>query len=389
MLRLHATRSTSGGSVLLGGQAHRVDPGTPIFAQRGDAAKDVWVRTGADVSLTGTQLRQVQLPQVDFQATLTGRTAETLFWMGRNAENIEAASRYARLLVQWFDTLEEADSRGRALQLALAGLRVLTGRPSESAKTAEDRRTQAPDLWQELRDALVEPGNSVADRIGYLVAGASAGREFLSQTTWRVVSTLQEERSKIVSAVAAEDPLELVESLDRVVVSLAAFSGLAHESIVRGPGWRFLGLGRRLERAVQVAGVLRATLFEPLPAGATRELRELVLAAEESLVAYRRRYRTEPALDTVLRLLADDADNPRSIRYQIDELGTLLFHLPGRERTGLQERLSTVKRAMWNGHEAADLERVVDALAQLAEAIHHQWFVAPEAPRLAGTRREW
>ena len=38
-------------------------------------------------------------------------------------------------------------------------------------------------------------------------------------------------------------------ALDRTVLTLAAFSGLAMDSMTRGQAWRFLDMGRRLERA--------------------------------------------------------------------------------------------------------------------------------------------
>ena len=37
--------------------------------------------------------------------------------------------------------------------------------------------------------------------------------------------------------------------LDEMIVPLSAYSGLVMESMTRGPAWRFLDMGRRLERA--------------------------------------------------------------------------------------------------------------------------------------------
>jgi hypothetical protein len=45
----------------------------------------------------------------------------------------------------------------------------------------------------------------------------------------------------------ASDPLEL---LDDTLFTLSAFSGLAMESMTRGLGWRFMDMGRRVERAM-------------------------------------------------------------------------------------------------------------------------------------------
>jgi uncharacterized circularly permuted ATP-grasp superfamily protein/uncharacterized alpha-E superfamily protein len=379
VVRLHVTRSSAGSLVLPGGQAHVVDTLRPIFSQRGDAAKDLWIRAGRERLYTGRAVQRPELPQVDFQATLTARTAETLFWVGRNAENIETACRYARLLLERYEAVTEQDVDGRGAAAALGGLRVLAGRTEEPAAKDE---SVGPDLWHSLAQALVNPGSSVGSRIGYLTSGASSAREYLSQTTWRVVAVLEQELKRITGAVAERDTLVLGDSLDRTILALAALAGLTNESIVRGPGFRFLDLGRRIERALQATGMIEAALFaEGVPVGARQELQELVLAANESLVAYRRRYRTEPQLEAVLALLVTDGANPRSVLFQLDLLGTHAFGLPGTGGEVLRERINEVKIAARKAVDAESLEHVRRAVSEVAAAIHATWFVPVEAPR--------
>ena len=95
-----------------------------------------------------------------------------------------------------------------------------------------------------------------------------------------------------------------------MLVDLAALAGLATESTVRGPAWRFLDIGRRLERSLAVLG--RSRLGSDRRRALTvQPLFETVLSANESLVAYRRRYRSDVELDAVLDLLVHDDTNPR------------------------------------------------------------------------------
>ena len=54
--------------------------------------------------------------------------------------------------------------------------------------------------------------------------------------------------------------IAMLEVMDRKVISLAAFGGLVAESMTRGQGWRFLDMGRRLERSLHLIGLLRRTL---------------------------------------------------------------------------------------------------------------------------------
>ena len=85
------------------------------------------------------------------------------------------------------------------------------------------------------------------------------------------------------------------------------------------------------------AGAFEAMLAVPVAPLVERTSLDTVLAAHESLVAYRRRYRTDPDLDNVLDLLAADDANPRSLQFQLDRLRGLVLALPPRRS---RERLS-------------------------------------------------
>ena len=47
---------------------------------------------------------------------------------------------------------------------------------------------------------------------------------------------------------------------------------------------------------------------------------ESVLSADESIITYRRRYRSQAQLETMLDLIVLDDANPRSLTYQLDRL---------------------------------------------------------------------
>ncbi len=102
--------------------------------------------------------------------------------------------------------------------------------------------------------------------------------------------------------------------------SLLALAGLGDESMVRDIGWRFMDAGRRLERALQLLSLLRARSAARAARRPTRSLLESVLTAAESIITYRRRYRSRAQLETVLELLLLDAGNPRSLAYQLERL---------------------------------------------------------------------
>lgn len=372
VLRVHVTRHSDRVVVLPGGQAHVVDTSRPIFAQRGDVAKDVWVIGAAAAG--ATLPIEVELPQVDFRTSLTSRAAEALFWLGRNAERAESLARYGRVLLNRADEFGR-DESGRAYERAVfSGAAALSGELSY-------RPVGGAELWAELNEALVARRAGLIASLDHLQRGAGTVREYLSQTTWRLIASLQRDRQALGEAMQARDQLAVVEALDRMMLGLAAFAGLSNESVVRGWSWRFLDLGRRVERSLLLLGLLESTLLADLPPETAPRLNEVVLASCESLVAYRRRYRSDLRIEPMMALLVSDADNPRSLSFQLDLIGTHLFELP----SGRSDRLlSLVGEARRGAHAPGLLELVLTsrgALLPLLEAIHETWFTPAQAPR--------
>ena len=86
---------------------------------------------------------------------------------------------------------------------------------------------------------------------------ASAVRDRLSIDTWRILNLLQQDMRLRQGRIQFE---EVLVYLNGIITDLAAFSGMEMENMTRGHGWRFLNLGRRLERSVNLIGVLREAL---------------------------------------------------------------------------------------------------------------------------------
>ena len=143
-------------------------------------------------------------------------------------------------------------------------------------------------------------------------------KERLSSDTWHVLQHLEAEFSHAVPVNPDHRFIALIGMLDRAVMTLSAFSGLLMENTTRGEGWRFLELGRRLERALQMAELLRAGIAE-VPPDAQPCLHTLLQVADSS-ITYRTRYLSVLRTDLVLQLLLADETNPRSIGFQLAAL---------------------------------------------------------------------
>ena len=330
-----------------GGQG--VDPA--IGALRGPTL-DTWV---LDVGAgRGQPLRIVGLEQVDFADSLPSRAGESLYWVGRYAERAEAVARLAEVVAA---TGEDLDGHHRASGwpgLLMDALGELTGdgirnREAEAAGGgAAVPQTAGPPPQVARQAARQAAARALTDRtlprglsraVSGLVTSASAVRELLSPELFRAIGAAADHCPATV-APAPVGPRrrtsdgsgalegDVRDDIQRLLGDLAAVAGLAQETMVRGPGWYLLDAGRRIERALALLDVLGRALrqrrVDELEAG----LLEALLAQAASLIAYRRRYRSDPELSAVLDLLLIDGGNPRSLRFQLDALAHDLAQLP-------------------------------------------------------------
>ena len=126
----------------------------------------------------------------------------------------------------------------------------------------------------------------------------------------------------------AKDLDGFTDPLNRLILHLTALLGLNLESMTRDAGWRLLDSGRRIERAQYLLSVIRNFLVETRTPAEEQLVMETVLAASDSLVTYRKRYRTHPRIELVLELLLLEPNNARSLLYQIQRLGGNIEQLP-------------------------------------------------------------
>ena len=377
-MRLHAVQSSDGVTVLPGG-----------IARSSGGVKDVWVVGDSTAPVRSAAAAGVLEP-IDLRDSLPCRASEALFWLGRNAEHAENIARCVQVALSSFRADPElADLDGGAwgqriisVLTLLVGVRsTKTARPGETEVPRTDDGAFGPDangLVGRARDALSDRPDGLADTIGHLAANAATVREFLSTSTWRSIDALLTERTRLTQPEQING-VDLLDLLDRTLASLAAIAGLMQESVVRGPGWRFFDLGRRLQRSRLLVTTLRAAFSVPSPMVVAGAVGEFVLASTESLVAYRRRYRTDIELDSLIDLLVVDDRNPRSLAFQVDRIREDLASLP--ERDGLDvevamlETLASRLSSVRPDHTLeATLVEVDDLLAGLVRGVGRTWF---------------
>jgi uncharacterized alpha-E superfamily protein len=240
-----------------------------------------------------------------------------------------------------------------------------------------------------LREELSDVGDSVAREVGALLTEATTVREFMSVTTGRVLAHLAMLRETL------QQHLTVVDDLDAVLADFAALAGLWQESTVRGPAWRIGDTGRRLERCLVVLDLVDAVCrdwLEPGDEGAGQPASvevesaaiEVLLAANDSLVAYRRRHRSDVERDLAIALLVRDPSNPRSVAASLDRLAQ---HARDGESALGDDFVEQARTAF-----ELPVHEMVPTVRALVEAAGRRlvarWFSTPVNPVAMGPRHE-
>ncbi len=360
-------------------------------------SKDTWVLASAPERLSRFWLQDPlagQLTPAVPDAAMSSRAAEQLFWIGRYAERAESVVRLVRVVEDRRREFADATSTAgaAAVNALLCALTDLT--MTWPGFHGPDR---VSDIDEELRSLVGddERTGTLAFAVRRLVESAHGVRDQLSGDTWMVVNTLERELLMRHHPVTAARPSH--SGLGRILTALLALQGLGAESFVRDAGWQFLDAGRRIERALQLVTLLRATLVEELPRAEASLVLESVLVSAESIITYRRRYHSRARVATILDLLVTDRENPRSLAWQVDRLIERVRELPGPVdgevslAVQLAEELGAAVRSLDTARLAESasgrrdefavlLGHVRSLLRQTSDALTAAWFVH-EAPQ--------
>jgi uncharacterized alpha-E superfamily protein len=196
----------------------------------------------------------------------------------------------------------------------------------------------------------------------------------LSDDTWRFFNRLE---GIVNPPAAAPGTGELARTLDNLVLHLAAFAGMQAENMTRGHGWRFLEVGRRIERAIGVLALLKTAAAGK---SADFQLLEPLLETCDSVMTYRRRHFSLPRLDAVIDLVFADPTNPRSVIYQIEVMHAEVARFPGRPDFGLMPRIreqadDLVARChAGKPGETPDFEGLTEQLEHFSDSLTQHFF---------------
>lgn len=357
ILRSFTLRYGSAYRPLVGGLASVVDVGDP--SRRSLASKDVWVLKGDPDDADQGLIDVLPMTSAASVSIVVPRILEDMFWFGRYAERTEDL---LRLVLAVQPVAEDWRSRpgasgAAALDVLMAVTARLAGRRHTAAGVVVDSVSGAgvpgSDVDAELRSLLldVSRSGSAAHALAGLRTALQGVRDQLSHDTWRAFGAT--DRGMAALRISSHSH-QISESAGRMLTGLLSLHGVT-ANMIRDPGWHMLGIGRSLERCLQLCQLLSGTTTVRRGIDVDRQVLNGVLSASESAVTHRRRYRGYVRPAGVLELLLSDADNPRSMRFALAEMRGHLAAMPASTGSTRPERLLEDLEAELDGIEIAAL----------------------------------
>ncbi len=370
-LRLFIAKVGDGWRVMSGGFVRIADnmDARAVSLQHGAATADAWVLAHGPVAETTLLPNADDMPVQRASGLLPSRAADNLFWVGRYVERAEATLRLVRAIIN-----RVADGAAAPVIARISSLLVAwSAAPSDIFQSPPTFTARAVLTRSDLDGAL--PRLAAAAR-----SAASVIRDRFSPDAWRAISDLTD----MVASPLAPGPAEsaIAERAEAALRIIAAFSGLAQENMTQLAGWRFLELGRRIERALLTCRLTRAFAAPGAPDGSL----DLMLELADSQISYRQRYVMIAALAPVIDLVLLDPNNPRSVEFQLDRIETHLDALPKQNAegrlspaqqiaAGIATRLRTINASAIDDDLIVDIE---NSLMKLSDAISASFLTSNE-----------
>ena len=341
-LRAYAVATEQGYEIMPGGLT-RVESQRDariVSMQRGGASKDTWVlQSGVSDELVLNE-RETDVAAPVIYTGVPSRVAENLFWMGRYTERAEGIARLLRLALSERLHHGRRNSLTALHQLAWSyGLITLPSGCKDPAQISVESLISCaanPSHPQGLSQTLQELG-----RVGFSL------RDRISHDHWRAMNRLVND-----PAMSAELTLgPTLVWLDRAVAGITTLSGFSLDAMNRDAGWRFLSLGRRIERLQLLSKALDIVVAQLLQGDATdaainemNQPLDWLLDLTDSSGSFRSQTTGLASWRAMRRIVLLDATNPRSLRFQIEGVQQALQRLGsdagsaivGLEQSGIQ-----------------------------------------------------
>lgn len=333
--------------------------------------KDVWIsRDHVQLSIQQVEINEPSSPIIYTAQEVPSRIAEQLFWAGRYSERVELFTRLLRMTLRSL-----MDEQGRSKNDQIIACMTLLQAGGLFPEAELDLKEILPKLTTILSQLIYDPQSirGIRPMMGLLLQNSAAARDRLSDDTWSFLNQLE----SIVDTPSKKSLIEMEQSLDQLILYLAAFSGMQAENMTRGQGWRFLEMGRRLERALGISSLFEAAAKEKKQSAL---LLKCLLETCDSVMTYRRRHFSTPTMEKVTNILFADVTNPRSLSFQIEVIQREILSFPRDPNLGLmpqiQAQADQIKQLCEAEYqeEFADFDKLSEGLEQFSDLLTQHFF---------------
>ena len=290
---------------------------------------------------------------------MLSRIAEAVFWIGRY---LERADDTARILDVHLHLLIEDPYLPEPL--ACAGLLDVMGVPVVDGTEVDRRQVLDALAWD-----MTSP-SSITGSLGAARENARRVREIISSELWECLNTAW------IGLPAARRRATAPHQVLRWVRERAALvAGTADASMSRDDAWRFLVLGRSLERADMTARLVASSAITGGAGAWTTLLRSC--GAYESYV---RTYRGVASDARAAEFLLLDRLFPRSVLYALGSAEECLDELtPAPDRAGVKDRGRRVLGRARSGLEFREIEEILADLPAQMDRVQRACSEASDA----------
>ncbi|MDP8244746.1 MAG: circularly permuted type 2 ATP-grasp protein [Candidatus Hinthialibacter antarcticus] len=335
IIRMQVVTQAKGGFDVMAGGLTRVSSAFHGPAKTQDmvgAFKDTWVMSDKDVeevSLLSSSSDSIVIRRAP--RNIPSRLADNLFWLSRYLERSEFALRSIRMLLSCLS--DRNDNQDSVWLNALLNINHVLFKPSTPLEEMAPYDADGVELFARTLIFDSEQDHSIAKNLDSMRFLTWKVRDRISSDAWRILAQL--ENLTIDTKDSQGLSLgEIQDLLNQMLTCLAAFSGLEMESMTRAMGWRFLDMGRRIERMLNTMSVLKSALNSNKPI----EINTLLVWLElfDCSMTYRSRYVDDVQLGTVVDLILFDETNPRSVCFQVAQLAAHIDLLPNSQNRPLR-----------------------------------------------------
>lgn len=313
-------------AVMSGGLARVADDPEALVLSgtrgKGQGAKDAWCLSERPTEFKSMLHRFTTPFEIHRGSDLPSRVADNMLWLGRYMERTEGMLRVIRsvLMRVHSETQLNKVSEMPFFLRAMANLEIISsglGRPDASFSVSIIEK----ELYRSIYGVQIQ--SSILNCLNNAIQVADRVRDRLSDDSWQILGRIEK---GLVRINPKNQSAEILEMLSDMILNMSAFAGLALESMTRGMGWRFMDMGRRIERALHMTTVMNS-LIQGYAAPDANDL-EAVLEVADSRITYHTRYRTTIHMEPLVDLLLLDEINPRAVGFQLAALHAHLENLP-------------------------------------------------------------